>query len=85
VLFDLAIQQGSTTLLITDSMLNPLARLASHVICAKPYFDAEARIMDVTAPTHLIYAMVRKIAADYPDKVEAFRRSSMRRFEEYID
>lgn len=85
VLFDLAVQQGSTTLLITDSMLNPLARAASHVICAKPYFDAEARIMDVTAPTHLVYAMARKIATDYPDKVEAYRKSSMRRFEEYID
>ncbi len=85
VLFDLAIQQGCTTLLLTDNMLNPLARAATHVICAKPYYDAEAKIMDVSAPTHLIYTMVRKITSDYADQVETYRKSSMRRFEEYID
>lgn len=84
-LMELAVQRGSTTLLITDSKLNPLAHMASHVICAKPYFDSKTKGEDISAPAHLIYTMARKMALDYPEKVKAYRRISMRRFEEYID
>lgn len=84
-LLELAAQRGSTTLLITDSRLNPLARMAQHVVCAKPYFDAETKCMDVSAPAHLIYAMVRRMALDNPERVESYRKSSLKRFEEYIE
>ncbi len=83
-MLELAVQRGSTTLLITDSKLNPLAQMASHVICAKPFFDAETGCMDISAPVHLIYAMARKMALDNPVRVESYRKSSLRRFEEYI-
>ncbi|HWQ59297.1 MAG TPA: MurR/RpiR family transcriptional regulator [Clostridia bacterium] len=84
-LLDLALQRGSTTLLITDSKLNSLARMASHVICAKPYFDSETKCMDVSAPVHLIYAMIRKMTLDYQEQVDNYRKSSLRRFEEYVE
>lgn len=83
-LFKLAVQRGSTTLLITDSKLNPLAQMAAHTICAKPFFDAETNCMDISAPTHLVYSMARKMVLDYPEEVENYRKSSLKRFEEYL-
>lgn len=84
-LFELAAERGSTTLLITDSKLNPLAQTASHVLCAKPFFDREAKCLDISAPMHLIYSMVRHMTLAYPERVENYRKTSLKRFEEYLD
>lgn len=84
-LLELAVQRGCTTLLITDSKLNPLAQMASHVLCAKPFFDIEAKCMDISAPMHLIYSMVRRMTLEYSEQVESYCKTSLKRFEEYLE
>jgi DNA-binding MurR/RpiR family transcriptional regulator len=78
-------QKECTSILITDSFVNPLAAMADYTLCVETQFDAETQCVDVAAPIHLIHRMIDYMASHYQKRIAAHRSNSLRRFEEYLD
>jgi DNA-binding MurR/RpiR family transcriptional regulator len=77
--------RGSNIVLITDAQMNPLVPFAQYVLPVKTHRDPQSDFSDISAPIHLVQAIVRHISARYESQIEAYRAVSLHRFEEFLD
>lgn len=76
---------GCSIITITDSMINPFTHITDHSLIFNLQRNPEIDLINLSPVTSFIYNMVNYMYANYRDKIEQYRNSIERRFEQYIE
>jgi DNA-binding MurR/RpiR family transcriptional regulator len=83
-LLKLAGERHCPMVLMCDNAMNPLAGFADYVLCAGECGEKDSVLMDMSAPSHLLYLLAKRMESRHSRRVKAFQERTLRRHEVFL-